>query len=99
MARKSPSIGNTDPAILRSAERVAAQENAMISRTGKPVSGLVSDMISRAKYNFTPVVGSVYHLYNAGSEYVLSPIKFEKVPGLQFLGSYRLATSDIWEQA
>lgn len=98
MGNKSPTLSHTDPAIQRSLDRVAAQENAMVSRTGKPVTGNISDLIRSAKYNFTLVFGTVYHLYKGPEGYVLSLTKYEKQDKYQFIGSYRLAAMDVWEK-
>ena len=98
MSRKSPSIGDSDPSIQRSVERSSAQETAIVSRTGKAVASSIADLIRGAKRNFVPIVGSIYHLYKSGEEYMLSPTKFEQQPKLQFIGSFRLSVSDIWEK-
>lgn len=98
MSRKSPSIGNSDPLIQRSIERVSESENAMVSRTGKAVQSNIADLIRSAKRNFVPVVGRIYHLYKSGEEYILSLTKFEHPPKLQFIGSFRLSVSDVWEK-
>ena len=97
MSRKSPSIGDSDPSIQRSIERSSAQENAMVSRTGKVVDSNIADLIRNAKRNFVPIIGSIYHLYKSGEEYILSPSKFEQSK-LQFIGSFRLSASDVWEK-
>lgn len=94
---KSPSIGSSDPSIQRSIERSSAQENAMVSRTGKAVASNIASLIRNAKCNFVPVVGKVYHLYKSGEEYVLSLTKFEQSK-LLFIGSFRLSASDVWEK-
>ena len=98
MAQKSPSISNIDPTVQRSIERTLAQENAMVSRSGKAVLSNIADMIRSAERNFTPVVGTVYHLYKSSTGYVLSPIKFDASDKRQYIGSYRLAIADVWEK-
>lgn len=97
MSRKSPSIGDSDPSIQRSIERSSAQETAMVSRTGKAVASNIADLIRGAKRNFAPIVGSIYHLYKSGEEYILSPTKFEQSK-LQFIDSFRLSALDVWEK-
>lgn len=58
----------------------------------------VNDLVYRAKYNFVPLVGKIYHLYQTQDGYILSLIEPEKWDKFQFMGSFRLASTDIWEQ-
>lgn len=58
----------------------------------------INDLIYSAKYNFVPIVGKTYHLYKGMDGYILSLIEPERWGKYQFIGSFRLATTDIWEQ-
>jgi len=99
MAQKAPSISNIDPIVQRSIDRALAQENAMVSRSGKAVPSNTANLILSAERNFSPVIGTVYHLYKTITGYMLSPIKFDSADARQFMGSYRLALTDVWETA
>lgn len=58
----------------------------------------INDLIYSAKYNFVPIVGKTYHLYKGIDSYILSLIEPERWGKYQFIGSFRLATTDIWEK-
>ena len=58
----------------------------------------INDIIYRAKYNFVPIVGQVYHLYQNESEYILSLIEPERWNKYTFIGSFRLRSTDVWEK-
>lgn len=58
----------------------------------------INDMIYAARYNFVPIVGKTYHLYQSGQEHILSMIEPEKWNKYTFVGSFRLASTDIWER-
>ena len=58
----------------------------------------VNDMVYRARYNFVPLVGQVYHLYEATpGDLFLSLIEPEKWTKYRFVGSYRFGSNDVWE--
>jgi len=54
--------------------------------------------IYQAKFNFVPIVGETYHLYNTGTDYILSLIEPERWNRYEFLGSYRLETDSVWKE-
>jgi hypothetical protein len=57
-----------------------------------------NNKIYNAKYNFIPVVGQIYHLYNTGNEYLLSMIEPSRWKLYEFTGSYRHTTDSVWER-
>jgi len=58
----------------------------------------VNDMIYSARYNFVPIVGRVYHLYKVSEgDYMLSLIEPAKWNKYEFVGSYKMASNDVWE--
>lgn len=58
----------------------------------------INDLIYSAKHNFVPIVGKIYHLYNTGEGCILSLIEPERWTKFEYMGSFRLASSDIWEE-
>lgn len=58
-----------------------------------------TQLVYQAKFNFVPIVGEVYHLYNTGNEYILSLIEPEKWNRFKYIGSYRLETDSVWRDA
>jgi hypothetical protein len=58
----------------------------------------INDLIYSAKYNFVPLVGKIYHLYQTNNGYILSLIEPDKWDKYPFIGSFRLASTDIWEK-
>lgn len=58
----------------------------------------INDLIYSAKYSFVPLVGKIYHLYQTNNGYILSLIEPEKWDKYTFMGSFRLASTDIWEK-
>lgn len=97
MAPRAPSLQTTDPSILRISERAAAQENAMVSRTGKPVKSNIDAILRSAKSNSALVIGKVYHLYQGSDGYVLAVAKYENQDKYQYIDSFRLTAMDVWE--
>ena len=57
----------------------------------------VNDAIYSAKYNFVPIVGKTYYLYQSQDGFILSLIEPQRWVKHEFLGAYRLTSSDIWE--
>lgn len=58
----------------------------------------LNDLIYNSRHNFVPIVGRVYHLYRIGEEdYLLSLIEPAKWDKYEFVGSYKMASNDIWE--
>jgi hypothetical protein len=58
----------------------------------------LNDLIYGARYNFVPIVGRVYHLYRVDEEdYLLSLIEPAKWDKYEFVGSYKMASNDVWE--
>ena len=98
MAPRAPSLQTTDPSILRISERAAAQENAMVSRTGKPVQSNIDAMLRSAKSSTVLVTGRVYHLYKGSEGYILTIAKYENQDKYQYIGSFRLTAMDVWER-
>lgn len=58
----------------------------------------INDLIYGAKYNFVPIVGHVYHLYRTEEGCILSLIEPKRWDRFEYIGSFRLASSDIWEE-
>lgn len=58
----------------------------------------INDLIYSAKYSFVPIVGKIYYLYIGIDGYILSLIEPERWGKYQFVGAFRLATNDIWEE-
>lgn len=58
----------------------------------------INDLIYSAKYSFVPIVGKIYYLYVGIDGYILSLIEPERWGKYQFIGAFRLATNDIWEE-
>lgn len=58
----------------------------------------VNDLIYNAKYNFIPIVGQIYHLYQTDDGCILSLIEPERWTKFEYIGSFRLASTDIWEE-
>lgn len=57
-----------------------------------------TDVVYNSKYNFVPRVGQTYHLYNTGSELVLSMIEPWKWDTYEFVGSYKFTADNTWEK-
>ncbi len=57
-----------------------------------------NDLIYRATFNFEPIVGEAYHLYNnKNSDPFLSIISPEQC-SFDFIGSFRLNSQKMWEK-
>ena len=57
-----------------------------------------TDVVYNSKYNFVPRVGQTYHLYNTGSDLVLSMIEPWKWDTYEFVGSFRFTADNTWER-
>ena len=57
-----------------------------------------TELVYNSKYNFVPRVGQVYHLYNTGSDLVLSMIEPWKWDTYEFVGSFRFTADNTWEK-
>ena len=57
-----------------------------------------TELVYNSKYNFVPKVGQVYHLYNTGSDLVLSMIEPWKWDTYEFVGSFRFTADNTWEK-
>jgi hypothetical protein len=60
-----------------------------------------NQMIYSARFNFKPVAGRVYFLYNTsndGKDYMLSLIGPHQWSKYQFIGSFRYASDSLWER-
>jgi hypothetical protein len=56
----------------------------------------VTETIYKARYNFVPKVGQVYHLYWTGTEHTLSMI--ENWERFEYHGSYLFTSDNVWEK-
>lgn len=59
-----------------------------------------TDVVYRAKYNFQPVVGNIYHLYigEDGEPFlsIISPNEWDNK--INFIGSFKLNSESKWEK-
>ena len=55
-------------------------------------------LVYNAEYNFVPVVGHVYHLYDAGYKTFLSIIRPEDWAEMEHLGSFRYTSEATWDR-
>jgi len=57
-----------------------------------------NDLVYNAKFNFEPIIGEVYHLYNNRKQEpflsIISPYQCD----FQHLGSFRLNSQKMWEK-
>jgi hypothetical protein len=56
-----------------------------------------NEVIYNSDYNFTPIAGKVYHLYNNKTVTFLSMIEPNEWK-MKYIGSFRLSANDIWEK-
>ena len=57
-----------------------------------------NDLVYNAKFNFEPIIGEVYYLYNdKNEESFLSIIQPDKC-NFKYLGSFRLNSQKMWEK-
>ncbi len=56
-----------------------------------------NDIIFNARYNFEPIIGQVYHLYQGEDHVFLSMIKPHECT-FEHIGSFRLSASNVWER-
>lgn len=59
----------------------------------------INDQIYSARYNFVPIVGKEYHLYQTDDGALLSLIDPERWSKYEFLGTFRLKSDGVWERA
>jgi hypothetical protein len=58
----------------------------------------LNDLIYKARYSFVPVVGQEYHLYRViDDDYILSLIEPERWDKYEYIGTYRMSSTDVWE--
>jgi hypothetical protein len=55
-----------------------------------------TELIYKARYNFVPKVGHIYHLYETENDYLLSMI--ENWRRYKLVGSYRFTADNIWDK-
>jgi len=57
-----------------------------------------NDLVYNAKFNFEPIIGEVYYLYNdKNEEFFLSIIQPDQC-NFKYLGSFRLNSQKMWEK-
>ena len=57
-----------------------------------------NELITNAKFSFTPLVGEIYHLYNNEMKEPFLSIIDPDTCEFQHLGSFRLTTDNLWEK-
>jgi hypothetical protein len=57
----------------------------------------INERLYKAKHNFEPISGEVYHLYSKNGEEFLSLISPEQWAKFEFIGSYRFLSDGRWE--
>ena len=59
----------------------------------------INDLIYSARYNFVPIVGKDYHLYQTDDGALLSLIDPERWSKYPYLGTFRLKSDGVWERS
>ena len=57
-----------------------------------------NDLVYNAKFNFEPIIGEVYYLYNDKNEESFLSIIQPDQCNFNYLGSFRLNSQKIWEK-
>ena len=57
-----------------------------------------NDLVYNAKFNFKPVIGEIYHLYNNKKEEPFLSLISPEQCGFHYLGSFRLNSQKMWEK-
>ena len=94
-----------DPIVVDKSEGIKADKffNSRLSEIKKEYDELVSKyvdtkLIYDSDYNFQPIVGEVYHLYerNNGTNFlsIISPKEWDK----KYIGSYMLLNNGTWDK-
>ncbi|MFD2566718.1 DUF2452 domain-containing protein [Pseudotenacibaculum haliotis] len=101
----APAIKPTDTATWRNdgVDRVNKQLKSKFDEIKKAYEELMTqfeynDLVYNAKFNFEPVIGEIYHLYNnKNKEPFLSLIAPDQCR-FDHLGSFRLNSQKMWEK-
>tara|TARA_B100001094_G_scaffold287806_1_gene303571 strand:+ start:156 stop:533 length:378 start_codon:yes stop_codon:yes gene_type:complete len=56
-----------------------------------------NELIYKSKYNFKPIIGEIYYLYNNGEKNFLSIIKPNEW-NFKCIGKFKLKSNSIWEK-
>ena len=57
-----------------------------------------NDLVYNAKFNFEPIIGEVYHLYNNAQQTPFLSIISPDQCNFEHLGSFRLNSQKMWEK-
>jgi len=57
-----------------------------------------NDLIYNAKFNFEPIIGEAYHLYNDKNQEPFLSIISPDQCNFEYLGSFRLNSQKMWEK-
>ena len=57
-----------------------------------------NDLIYNAKFNFEPIFGEHYHLYNTKNKEPFLSIISQEQCNFEYIGSFRLNTDKMWEK-
>ena len=57
-----------------------------------------NDLVYNAKFNFEPIIGEVYYLYNDKNEEPFLSIIHPDQCNFYYLGSFRLNSQKMWEK-
>ena len=84
-------------------QRVNKQFKAKFDEVKKQYETLMekfqyNDLVYNAKFNFEPIVGETYHLYNNAKEVSFLSIIAPEECNFEHLGSFQLNTDKMWEK-
>ena len=57
-----------------------------------------NELVTNAKFSFTPLVGEVYHLYNNKNEEPFLSIIHPNTCNFKYLGSFKLTSDNLWQK-
>ena len=57
-----------------------------------------NELVTNAKFSFTPIVGEVYHLYNNTKEEPFLSIIHPDTCNFKHLGSFKLSVDNLWQK-
>jgi hypothetical protein len=84
-------------------QRVNKQFKAQFEEVKKQYESLMekftyNDLVYQAKFNFEPIMGEIYHLYNNKKQTSFLSIISPEQCNFDHLGSFRLNSDKMWEK-
>ena len=88
---KNDGIQRVNKKLASEFEEIKQQYNALIEKYKN------NDLLYHAKYNFEPILGETYYLYQDRNEEPFLSIIAPSQCNFDFIGAYRLNSDKIWE--